>query len=292
MDKTPEEIAAEKAEQDKKNIADTRKGINVTVSKETEQETEEETEDNEEVVAETEVKEEIKDNKEEIKDSKETVKELKKQQANAETQKEKDKFQRRIDREVAKRKVLETENAELKAKLASQPDKENVLTEEEVEKRAETKAQQKQIQREFEAATDRLFKASVKLDKDFQAKINALADDVGLIPGHLIGILDDLDNGGDILVHFTANHDEAEEIYQMSPAKAAVKLAKLSNKLEAAKKPAPKEISKVPDPVETIKGGAQNPDTLPKDPTKHMDQFVRLRAKQAEERRRAKMGLH
>lgn len=292
--KTPEEIAAEKIEKDKKDIVETRKGIAVTISKATEQDDDEEEEEVEEVKADdkTEVKEDIKDSKEAVKDSKETEAELKAQQEAASTQKDKDKFQRRIDREVAKRKTLESEIAELKAKLAAEPEKANALTEEEVEKRSETKAQQKQLQKEFDQACDKLSKDAHKIDKEFQAKINLLADDIGAIPGHLIGILDDLDNGGEILVHFTANPDEAEEIYAMSPARAAVKLAKLSSKLEAAKKPAPKEISKVPDPAETIKGGNQSPDTIPKDPTKNMDAFVRARAKQLAERRRTKLGLH
>ena len=291
-EKTAEEIAAEKAAADAEKLKADRAAIKVTVSKATETEDEENENEETEETEETEIKENIEDNKEAIKDAKTTEEELKAQQEAAKTTKEKDKFQRRIDREVAKRKTLETEIAELKAQLAANPDKENLLTEEEVEKRAETKAQQKQLQREFDQASNRLFEAAVKADKDFQKKINLLADDIGAIPGHLVGILDDLDNGGEILVHFTANPDEAEEIYQLSPARAAVKLAKLSSKIEAEKKPAPKQISKVPDPAETIKGGSQSPETMPKDPTKNMDAFVRLRAKQTEERRKMKMGLH
>jgi hypothetical protein len=297
--KTPEEIAAEKAAEETNKIKATRDGIKVTTSAATskEEENEEENEDeeeseNKEVDSKDDNKEALADAKDDVKDSKKTEAELEAEKLEAKTAADKAKIQRRIDREVAKRKVLETEVAELKAKLAANPDKANTLTEEEVESRAEKKATEKALMKEFNQASDRLFNAAVKLDKDFQKKINTLADDIGAIPGHLVGILDDLDNGGDVLVHFTNNPDDAEEIYQLSPARAAVKLAKLSAKIEAEKKPAPKAISKVPEPAETIKGGSKSPDTLPKEPTKNMAEFVRIRAKQAEERRRTKMGLH
>jgi hypothetical protein len=295
-DKTPEEIAA--AEQ--QAIKDARASIKVNVAKATEtdeefdaREAKETADENEEVVV-TE-KSQIEDAETVVEEHEKTEAELEAQKNAAKTDREKDKFQKRIERETGKRKALENEIKELKAKLAAEPDKENALTEEEVEKRAEAKATAKQIKHEFDQATDRLFKSAMKADKDFQGKINALADDIGLIPSHLIGILDDLDNGGDILVHLTGNPDEAQEIYEMNPARAAVKLAKLSAKIETEKKPAPKVISKVPDPTEPIKGSNQSPDILPTNPTKNkesMDKFVRVRAQQEAEKRKARLGLH
>lgn len=295
--KTPEEITAEnKTRRDAikvESMVKTEEEVEAAKVAEAEAaaEAEEKAEDDKDN-ADDKNEENLDDKKDEVKDSKQTEEELQAAKDAAKTDREKDKFQKRIDREVAKRKALETEIKELKAKLATDPEKAATLTEEEVEKRAESKATAKQLQRDFDNASNRLFDAAVKLDKDFQKKITLLADDIGAIPGHLVGILDDLDNGGDVLVHFTANPDDAEEIYQLSPARAAVKLAKLSAKLEAEKKPKPKEISKVPDPAETIKGGNKNPDTLPKNPTSNMDEFVRIRAKQREENRKAKLGLH
>jgi len=291
--KTPEELAADKEKQAAADVTAQRAAIKVTSNKEAE--ASEKEEDKEEDKTETEVEAavtEVEAAETKVEEHEKTEEELEAQKLEAKTAADKAKIQRRIDREVAKRKELENRIKELEAKLAAEPDKANLLTEEEVEKRAETKAQQKALQREFDAASNRLFDAGVKVDKDFQKKITAMAEDIGAIPGHLVGILDDLDNGGEILVHFTANPDEAEEIYAMSPAKAAVTLAKLSAKLEAARKPKPKEISKVPDPAETIRGGSKSPDVLPKEPTKNMAEFVRIRNKQAEERRKAKLGLH
>lgn len=228
-----------------------------------------------------------------IEESQKTEEELEAEKLEAETAAEKAKIQRRIDREVGKRKELENKIKELEAKLAADPDKANILTEEDVERRSEEKAQALQTQRDFDAASNRLFDAGAKADKEFPVKIKEMADDIGGIPGHLVGIIDDLDNPGEVLVYFTNNADEFKEIYAMSPAKAALKLAKLSDKITAEKKPKPKEISKVPDPAETIKGGSSKAsDVLPKNPTDNMAEFVRIRAKQADERRRAKMGLH
>lgn len=294
MDKTPEELIAEKAAADKAEIKAARASIKVdtgiAIKTDEEKTAAKEATAAEELKAANEAAAEEVETQ--IEEHEETEEELAAAKEAAKTDREKDKFQKRIDREVAKRKDLERQLKEANAKLAADPDKENALTEEEVEKRAEEKATAKQLRREFEQASDRLFKAAVKTDKEFQTKINALADDIGFIPSHMIGILDDLDNGGDILVYFTGNADEAQEIYEMSPAKAAVKLAKLSAKLETAAKPKPKEISKVPDPAETIKGGNKSPDVLPKNPTADMANFVRVRQRQAEERRKAKMGLN
>jgi hypothetical protein len=291
-EKTAEEMIAEAKAADKAKIAAERASIKAEVGQKmlTDEEKAAAATKEAEVVVTEEAK--IEDGEVTIEAHEKTEEELEAEKIEAKTAAEKAKIQRRIDREVGKRKALEDEIKELKAKLAADPEKASALTEEDVETRAEAKAAQKQMVREFEAASDRLFKGGVKTDKEFQAKINALAEDIGKIPGHMIGILDDLDNGGEVLSYFTNNADEAQEIYEMSPAKAAVRLAKLSAKLETEKKPKPKEISKVPDPAETIKGGSQSPDVLPKDPTKNIDQWVKVRNKQVEERRRAKAGLH
>jgi hypothetical protein len=289
-EKTAEEIATEKATAEKAEVKAARESIKVTTSKATEADEEKNEDEQNEEAEGTEAA--VEENETKIEESETKVEDLEAQKAEAKTAKERDKFQKRIDREVGKRKALEDEIKELKAKLAAEPDKANALTEEEVNKRAKQIAQQELTIKEFNDASDRLFNSAVKVDKDFQKKINLLADDIGAIPGHLVGILDDLDNGGDVLVHFTLNPDDAEEIYQLSPARAAVRLAKLAAKIEADKKPAPKAISKVPDPTEPIKGGSKSPDQLPKEPTKNMAEFIRIRNKQAEDRRRAKLGMH
>ena len=289
-EKTKEELAAEQ-----------RKLVNVTgvitkdddgnviEQKKEEEKVETKSEENKEVIEETK-QETIQENKEEIKASEKTEEELEAEKAEAKTVAEKARIQRKIDKEVAKRKTLEEENIALKKKLEElEAGKEGKYDEDEVEKRAETKAQQKAAEREFVTASNKLADAAEKLDKDFMKKIKAIAEDVAPIPGHMIGILDDLDNGAAVLSHLANDADEYERIIGLNPTKAAVELAKIGNKLST--KPAPKPLSKVPEPITPIGGktSSTNNDLVITDKdVKNMNEFVRKRNAQIEERRKMK----
>lgn len=175
-------------------------------------------------------------------------------------ERERAKMQKRIDRLSAKQKTTEAENAELKRLLdAKIKDGEVPLTEDEVERRAELKAQEKADVREFNEAQARLIKAATKEDKDFMKNINEMAINIGKLPPVMIAILDDLDEKGKVLDYLSKNEDETEEIYKMSEAKMAVALAKLEVKL--TKKTA-KPISKIPAPNKPLGGGSKAPSTL------------------------------
>lgn len=244
---------------------------------------------------EVESEKEAEEKQDEVEKVEKTEEELEAEKVEAKTQKDKDRIQRRIDKEVAKRKELERELVTLKAQLAAKAeDGDVVLTEDEVERRSEIKADQKQIAREFTTTCNRLAKEAAKIDKKFDDKVETMADDIGKIPGQMIGILDDLEDekenrmGGTVLAYLVNNVDEAERIYALSPAKMAIELARLSNKL--IEKPKPKAISKVPDPNEPVGGNARIPTTILTG-KESMEDFVRIRAQQVEARRKAKMGL-
>src|ERR1700722_7041254 len=242
MSKTPEEIAALEAQRKLVNVTGviTKDDDGNVVEKKEEKEVETKTEENKEVIEETK-QETLQENKEEIKESEKTEEQLETEKSEAKTVAEKARIQRKIDKEVAKRKTLEEENAALKKQLAEANEgKEGKYDEAEVEKRAETKAQQKQAEREFVDASNRLANAAEKLDKDFIKKIKQVAEDVAPIPGHMIGILDDLDDGAKVLAHLADDVDEYERIIYLNPTKAAVELAKLEKKLE--KKPEVKKL--------------------------------------------------
>ena len=105
----------------------------------------------------------------------------------------------------------------------------------------------------------------------------------------MIGILDDLDNGGAILASLADDVDEYERIIGLSPAKAAVELTKLSVKIST--KLAPKPVSKVPKPIEPIGGGnssTNNDMTITDKDTKNMNDFIRKRNIQIAERAKLK----
>lgn len=213
----------------------------------------------------------------------------------AKAKRKEDRVQKRFNELTAAKAIAEAEVARLKAQLEADPEKK--LTEEEIETRAEAKAAQKQaakdlaeMQTKFEAACDKLQADARKVDKDFDDKINDIATDVGPIPSFMIGVLEDLDNGGEVLA-FIANDDElAEHIYSLKtkPAKMTKELVDISNKLEAEKKKPKKQISKVPDPVTPVKGGTGNKNMLTEADAKNMPEYVRKRQAMMLEARKAK----
>ena len=267
--KTPKELANEE-----------RSKIEVTVSSEAENE-EENKDENDEVEEEENNKENKEDTEEEIEEKKEEIK------VKTKEERSKERIQRRIDKAVAEAKAAKARVEELERQLAAKPDDEKVLTEDEVEKRAEVKAKQKALEKEFTDNCNRLADEAEKEDKDFTKKINLLTDDIGAIPGYMIGILSDLDNGGKVLSYLANNEDEAEDIWKLSPAKMALKLAKLSDKLNAKPK---KEISKAPIPNKPI--GGKGGDTITLHDKMPMDEWIKKRNQQVAERNALKRNSY
>lgn len=215
-----------------------------------------------------------------------------KEKIEAKAQRKQERMQRRIDKAVAAQRNAETEIAKLKAQLEANPDQK--LTAEEIEAKAEAKAKQKlaekeleDLQAKFDKDCEILSKAATKADKDFNTKINDIAEDVGPIPSFMIGILSDLDNGGEVLAHIANDDELAEEIWAMKPAKMTRRIVEISNKLEAAKKPPKKQISKVPDPGTPVKGNRQVSNTITEADTKNMENYVAKRQRQMMEKRKA-----
>jgi len=239
----------------------------------------------------------VTETKEEIETSEEKQEELETAKAEAKTTAEKARIQRKIDKEVAKRKTLEEELAAVKKELADAKEgKEGKYDDDEVEKRASVKAEAKAAEREFVQASNRLADAAEKIDKDFIKKIKAIAEDVAPIPGHMIGILDDLDNGAAVLANLADDVDEYERIIALNPTKAAVELSKISNKITTGAKPKAKELSKVPDPITPLGGKTSSTsndlvirDKEIKDASGALSpDFIRKRAAQIEARNKAR----
>lgn len=181
------------------------------------------------------------------------------EKAAAKAQRKEDRIQKRINDITAAKNAAEAEVALLKKQLAADPDKK--LTEEEVQTKAEAIATKKiadkelqDLQDKFNAACDVLQKDAKKVDKEFDDKINDIAEQFGRIPSFMIGVLEDLSNGGEVLAHIANDEDIAEELWKAKPAKMTSKLIEISNKLIEAKKKPAKQISKVPDPVTPVNG--------------------------------------
>lgn len=221
------------------------------------------------------------------------VREAQEKQA-AKAQRKADRMQRRIDENVAARKAAEAEVARLKAQLEANP--EQKLTEEEVEAKAEALAakrlaerQAKEMQEQFDAACEKLAKDASKIDKDFNVKINEIAEQFGPIPSFMIGVLEDFENGGEVLAYIANDDDIAEQIYSYKnkPAKLTKELVAISNQLIEAKKPKPKALSKVPDPVKPVGSTRVVSNVITEADTKNMESYVAKRQRQMMEKRKA-----
>lgn len=213
----------------------------------------------------------------------------------AKAQRKQDRMQRRMDKLTAEREEAKAEVARLKAQLEANPDQK--LTAEEIEAKAQALADKKakdkelaDLNKKFDAACDKLAKEANKIDKDFDNKIQELAQDIGAIPSFMIGILEDLDNGGEVLAHIANDDELAEDIWKMTPTKMTKKLVELSSKLEAAKKPPKKQISKVPDPGTPVKTNQRVSNTITEADTKNMESYVAKRQRQMAEARKLKFG--
>ena len=211
----------------------------------------------------------------------------------AKAQRKQDRMQRRIDAAIADKKNAEAEIAKLRAQIEANPDQK--LTPEEVERLADEKAaaklaakQIKDTQDAFDAACEKLAKEASKIDKDFEAKVNDMAADFGPIPSFMIGVLEDLENGGEVLAFIANDDDVAEEIYSHAkkPTRLTAELLKISNKLLDAKKPKPKKLSAVPDPVKPVKGTRVISNTITEADTKNMESYVAKRQRQMMEKRK------
>lgn len=203
---------------------------------------------------------------------------------------ENDRLKKRINKITAESAHTKTQLEQALASLQTKADDpEAKFTKTDIEREAAKLAKEQVLQEQFNSACDSLNKAANKIDKDFDTKVRAMTDEVGkLIPSEMIGILADLENGGEILAHLANNPDEFEDLVDLPIARMTKRLVKLEDKLIESKKPKPKPISKVPDPPKPVNGNSKNPDQLTGNES--MEEFVRIRARQAEARRKAKFG--
>jgi hypothetical protein len=208
-------------------------------------------------------------------------------------------IQKRIDKLVAERDLTRTENENLKKQLAAKAVE--GLTEEEVNARAKKIAEDivnerntENTKKQFEKDCELLQKEALKVNKKFNDQVTEMAQEVAPIPAIMIGILVDLDNenGGAVLNYLANNVDEYEDIYSLSEGRMTAKLIRLSDKIKAeeakVKAGKKKEHSNVPPPVTPVNEGrdVRTANVLPNNPTKNMDDFVRIRNAQVEENRK------
>lgn len=206
--------------------------------------------------------------------------------------------QRKWDRLAAERNAALEEAERLRKQIAeNNPDG---LTEEEVERRAEEKAnkklqEQEQLRkaREFDKSIRDLEIAAKKVDPKFEDKLNNMTGELDRkLPGEIISILVDLDhkNGGEVLNYLTDNIDEADDIFDMSPHKMTQRLIRISDKLKDAKKDGKTSTRRtLPPPLNTVRESGR-PESTTLTGKEDMDTFVRMRERQSEQYRKSKGG--
>lgn len=273
--------------------------INVTTLKKEEEKVEDKEEDEKEEDVKKEEKEEV-DNKTEdnIEGDEEENNEEDEEPSAEELKRTVAKLQKRLEKTNGKNKDIVKELADAKIALAAKKAEDgDVLTEEEVEKRANIKANQALIERQFAEDCNKIFDgaaAVIKTGKQtvkeaeaaFKKKIDALTNDTDIpVPGAMIGILADLDNGGAVFNYLTDNSDEYETLSALSEGRMGVKLKEISDKLKTNKK---KVISKVPEPIEPIGSGGRTTTRLNSGMTDA--EWIEQRNKDVENKRRA--GRH
>jgi dynactin complex subunit len=251
--------------------------------------TEEATEENVDETKE-EVTEEVTEAKDAIEENNEEKKDLQQQKKEAKTPEEKDRIQRRIDRLTAKNdrltRELEAANAKL-AELAKGDDGTVKLTEADIEARAEQKATQKDLERQFVHAVNSTHDAAMAVNKDFKGKIDEVISELGPVPGQLILALQDLPNKGEVLYHIANDIDVAEKFYEIvqNPIKLGREIEKLSSELS---KPKPKPVSKTPKPPAPV-GTRQAPNaTTNLHNTKNTEEWIKQRQAEVEKKYREK----
>ncbi len=203
-----------------------------------------------------------------------------------------ERLQKRIDKKTGSEKTLQKQLDALQKQLeAKQAEGEAVLTEDEVQTRAERIAAERVAEKEFTRACNKLAEDATKVDKKFDDKVKEMGEEIGPIPSAMIGILEDLDNGGAILAHLVNNVDDAEEIYKLPLPKMALKLSKLSTEIAAKAKPK-KQISNVPEPNEPVTASSKTVAFDPTNPKISDKDWIERRNKQVADRAAAKRAAY
>lgn len=250
--------AARKAEIQKQR--DSIKVDSVTIEDDDEKEVkadEQEKEDGEKEASEDDAEKEVEEG-DEIEEKEEDKEEIK-------AAKKAERLEKKYNRTADKLKDREKRIRELEAKLAADPDKANSVTSDEVKAQAKKEFEEEQLVKERNRTAEKIGEDAQKLlklnDKQWNALVAEVVEELGFTPYAVIEAVSELDNGAAVIAHLFKNVDEAEEIYKLkgSPTKLGVAIVKLSAKLAA--KPQ-KKISQVPDAPEALGGKSAGGDRL------------------------------
>ena len=194
------------------------------------------------------------------------------------------------------RKATEAKNAELLAELAkrnttpvTEPAK-AIVPEEEIEKRAKVMATQIAQTNEFNKACNNIAvsgKAAFKDTWDTDLKNLNMVGALGQgAPTEFLETVVELKSPEKILHHLGQNLEEAERIVKLPPKKMTLEMARIEAQLNAPAPVATVPISHAPTPVIPVAGTGKVASGDLADPNLSMDDFIKLRAAQKDERQK------
>lgn len=164
--------------------------------------------------------------------------------------------------------------AQLEAAANAQPqrDENTPLTQEDIERIADQKAEAKLFERDCNRVAAEATKLNPTFMEEWDDVIDPKKGGIGYPSNELLSAIIDLDNSPQILNILAKDSTKLEQLYSLRGAKLGVALAKIS---EDIKKPKPKPVSRAPAPIEPVGGGNRTPGVLRDDMP--MDQWVKLR---------------
>ena len=207
---------------------------------------------------------------------------------------------RRIDRLTAKRGGLERENELLRQQIADFERRQQQgaanqrgnegedhggqrqqsgrqVTEADIERMAQTRAEQLHRQRFFGQRVSHVLAAGSKLD-GFNAAVDAVAEVAPFTdrqgrPTPFIEAVLEADDPAALLKHLGDNPDDAEQLAFLTPAQLGRRIAKLEDQIKAGAK---KQTSAAPPPLKPVAGAAGGAEP---DPEKDAEAWIRARNK-------------
>lgn len=179
-------------------------------------------------------------------------------------------LQRRVDRLTREKYQLRAENEQLKAtpKHQADDDKDN-LTEDEVEARAQERAQEIAELKQIERHCNEVFDKGVKANKEFAKAFQSLADEIGAPfdkkgkPTPTMAAILDAEEPHKLIQHLADNPDLAGELADLPASKQIRRIVQIEKEMGEAAKPKQSNAPKPATPVQGASGAAREPD--PKD---------------------------
>lgn len=191
-----------------------------------------------------------------------------------------------IEAERRQKEILMEENARLKAGGASPADTTTVApasSEAEIERRANERAANIAIQTRYNERCNEVYHSGKSDFPDFEDALKNLSM-VGAVGENanvaFLQTVSEMPEAHKILHHLGNNLDEAARLVSLPPLKMAVEIARIEAGLGKGK-----PVSSAPAPLKPIDGKGKSERSL-HDPKLSMDEFLALRSKQLEQRKK------